>query len=327
MDEQLASPSSPIAPLTEADMGIWQGRIDPEPNSERWHQRIAAYRSGAEPGVVVTGFASDAGVARNKGRVGAADGPAAIRRALAPMAWHRDAPAYDAGDVHCVGNGLEDAQEALGARVTEILDQGHQPVVLGGGHEVAYASWRGLSEHLDKGHRRPTVAIINLDAHFDLRDPSEQTSSGTPFAQIAADCARRRWPFRYACLGVSQAANTRALFHTAKRLKSLVVEDREFRDSRIAYIKRDVQRLVADCDHVYLTIDMDVFPASDAPGVSAPASRGVILTHFEPILEFLRRSRKLRLIDIAEVNPAYDIDQRTARLAARLVHQLTRSNA
>ncbi|MBY6208337.1 MULTISPECIES: formimidoylglutamase [Halomonas] len=323
MDEQAAV----IKPAhATPDMSLWQGRIDPEPNSERWHQRITAYHTDAAAGTVLTGFASDAGVARNKGRIGAAAGPTAIRQALGPMAWHHDTPVYDAGDVACHGDGLEHAQQRMGEHLTELLDRGHLPVVLGGGHEVAYASWRGLSDHLAQQQRRSCVAIINLDAHFDLRDPSELTSSGTPFAQIAADCASRRWPFRYACLGVSQAANTRALFHTASRLKTLVVEDREFRDSRIAFIKRDVQRLVADCDHVYLSIDMDVFPASDAPGVSAPASRGVILTHLEPILEFLRRSRKLRLIDIAEVNPAYDIDQRTARLAARLVHQLTRSD-
>jgi len=312
--------------FTPPDMGIWQGRVDPEPDSERWHQRIAPYHHDAEPGVVLLGFASDAGVARNQGRIGAADAPQAIRRALAPMAWHRSGPAFDAGDVSCQGDDLEQAQAELGDRIAPLLDAGQLPVVLGGGHEVAYASWLGLSQHLRGRERRPVVGIINLDAHFDLRDPAVTTSSGTPFAQIANDCARMRWPFRYACLGVSEAANTKALFDTAKRLRVLVHQDRDFRDSHIATITRDVQRLVASCDHLYLSIDMDVFPASDAPGVSAPASRGVVLPHLEPILDCLRQSGKVRLIDIAEVNPAYDIDQRTARLAARLVHQLTRGH-
>nr|WP_300309282.1 formimidoylglutamase [Halomonas sp.] len=312
--------------MTGIDMTVWHGRVDPEPDSDRWHQRIQAYGTDSEKGVVITGFACDAGVARNQGRTGAAEGPTAIRRALAPLAWHRDAPAYDGGDVHCQGDDMERAQATMGQHLARILDAGHLPIVLGGGHEMAFASWLGLSHHLAERDRRPTVAIINLDAHFDLRDPSHVRSSGTPFTQIAEDCAQRRWPFRYACLGVSQAANTRALFQRAERLKVLVRQDHEFRDEHIHAIKRDVQRLVASCDHVYLSIDMDVFPASDAPGVSAPAARGVVLSHLEPILECLRTSGKLRLIDIAEVNPSHDIDQRTARLAARLIHQLTRSS-
>jgi formiminoglutamase len=56
-----------------------------------------------------------------------------------------------------------------------------------------------------------------------------------------------------------------------------------------------------------------------APGVSAPAARGVALDVIEPIIDAVAGSGKLRLADIAELNPALDIDQRTARVAARLV--------
>ncbi|WP_329956559.1 arginase family protein [Collimonas humicola] len=58
---------------------------------------------------------------------------------------------------------------------------------------------------------------INLDAHFDLR-LSDRASSGTPFRQVAEDCAVRGWPFRYCCLGVSALANTAALFERAEQL-------------------------------------------------------------------------------------------------------------
>lgn len=69
---------------TEVNMALWQGRTDPEPNSKRWHQRIQPLTEKATPGCALLGFASDAGVARNQGRIGAAKGPVAIRRALAP---------------------------------------------------------------------------------------------------------------------------------------------------------------------------------------------------------------------------------------------------
>ncbi|MBB3232951.1 formimidoylglutamase [Halomonas stenophila] len=305
------------------DMTLWQGRTDPEPNSERWHQCIRPLQDDALPGSVLIGFASDAGVARNQGRPGAAEGPSAIRRALAPLAWHRDGPAYDAGDVRCQGDALEAAQEALAERLAPLLDAGHLPIVLGGGHEVAYASWSGLARHIEPRERAPRIGIINFDAHFDLRDPAQVRSSGTPFAQIAERCQARGWPFRYACLGVSRAANTRALFQRAEALDVLVREDRDFDPLRLDAIRRDVGRFAARCDHLYLTIDLDVLPAAEAPGVSAPAPRGVSLALLEPLLEAVRDSGKLRLADLAECNPRFDVDARTAKAAARLVHLLT----
>ncbi|MGC3872466.1 formimidoylglutamase [Halomonas sp. GXIMD04776] len=309
------------------DMSFWTGRTDPEANSERWHQRIRPIDQADDKGVALLGFASDAGVKRNQGRVGAAKGPEAIRRALAPLAWHRQGPAFDAGDVVCQGDALEEAQQRLGERVAGLLDDGHFPVVLGGGHEIAFGSWQGLARHVEaQGSKHdwpPRIGIVNLDAHFDLRDPRHVRSSGTPFSQIAEQCEQRGWPFRYACLGVSRASNTRNLFQRAEDLQVLVREDREFIAVHLESITRDLERFVTRCEHIYLTIDLDVLPASEAPGVSAPAARGVSLSQLEPLIDLIRDSGKLRLADIAELNPDFDIDNRTAKVAARLVHQLT----
>ncbi|MCG6541118.1 formimidoylglutamase [Pseudomonas sp. KSR10] len=317
-------------------MEPWQGRVDPEADSARWHQRIQPLAGDSELGLALLGFASDEGVRRNHGRVGAANGPLAIRKALANLAWHRSGPAYDAGDVVCADGELEAAQARLGSNVCALLDAGHLPIVLGGGHEVAFGSWQGLAGHLGGGQseqrspamavpRRaaPRIGIINFDAHFDLRDPAHVQSSGTPFAQIAEQCALRGWPFAYACIGVSRASNTRALFQRAAELQVLVREDRDISEASLASLGADLDRFIAGCDAVYLTIDIDVLPACEAPGVSAPAARGVSLALLEPLLERIRDSGKLRLADLAELNPEHDIDNRTARLAARLIHLLS----
>lgn len=312
-------------------MEPWQGRVDPEADSARWHQRIQSLADGSEPGLALLGFASDEGVRRNHGRVGAANGPLAIRKALANLAWHRSGPAYDAGDVVCADGDLEAAQARLGGNVCALLDAGHLPIVLGGGHEVAFGSWQGLAGHLggDQCEQQapreaaPRIGIINFDAHFDLRDPAQVHSSGTPFAQVAEQCAARGWPFAYACIGISRASNTRALFQRAAELGVLVREDHEIRESSLPGLVTELQAFIAGCDAVYLTIDIDVLPACEAPGVSAPAARGVALSLLEPLLEFVRDSGKLRLADLAELNPEHDIDNRTARVAARLIHLLS----
>lgn len=312
---------------SSANMDLWQGRVDPEPDGIRWHQRVQPLADGAPAGITLLGFACDAGVIRNHGRPGARKGPQAIRKALANLAWHEagEQHIYDGGDVVCgddsAGDALERAQYELAARTAELLNAGQRPILLGGGHAMAFASWQAIAAHLAQTEKQPQIGIINLDAHFDLRDPNHVHSSGTPFAQIADDCDARDWPFRYACLGVSRASNTAALFRRADELSVLVHEDRDFARTPGAILDH-LRTFIDRCDHLYLTIDLDGLPAAEAPGVSAPAARGVPLAQFEPLIDRVRDSGKLRIADIAELNPEHDIDNRTARVAARLVHQL-----
>ena len=311
--------------ITATDMiSVWKGRQDPEPNSVRWHQMIQEISLDKPAGVALLGFACDAGVSRNQGRVGAADGPHALRKQLMNLPWLQRGPLYECGDILCVEDALEQAQFAFAEQVTQLLDQGHFPIGLGGGHEIAFASWSGLSSHLKNTDTAPRIGIINFDAHFDLRDPNCQpTSSGTPFAQIAEVCAHHHWTFQYACLGVSRMSNTPALFERADQLKVCYQEDLQMTAKDLPDLHAQLGQFMSQCDHLYLTIDLDVFPAAQAPGVSAPAARGVSLEVIEPLLMQIRDSGKLRLMDLAELNPEFDQDARTARIAARLVHQIT----
>ena len=79
---------------------------------------------------------------------------------------------------------------------------------------------------------------------------------------------------------------------------------------------------LAQVDALYLTIDLDVLPASVAPGVSAPAAYGVPLPVISAVCRQVAASGKLLHLDVAELNPEFDIDGRTAKVAARLVNTL-----
>jgi formiminoglutamase len=290
----------------------------------RWHQAIRPLLDGAAPGVALLGFACDAGVARNHGRAGAAEGPAGLRRALANLAWRRIGPAWDAGDVAVAGDALEDGQAELATTVSRLLDAGHRPLVVGGGHEVAFGSFSGLAEHLARHavDRAPAVGIVNLDAHLDLR--AGRASSGTPFRQVAEACAARRWPFRYLCLGVDEGSNTEALFDTARRLGAGWRRDRDMTSGRLDEATAELAAFLATVERVQLTVDLDVLPAAVAPGVSAPAPRGVALEVIEALVDTVVASGKLALGEVAELNPRFDPDGRTARVAARLLEQMGR---
>ncbi|WP_435202749.1 formimidoylglutamase [Janibacter sp. GS2] len=291
----------------------WSGRDDgPGPQHRRFFRTVCAPQSGMRPDAALLGFASDEGVRRNRGRVGAADGPTALRSALASLAVHEELTVVDHGDVAVEGSDLEDGQRRLGAAVAAARDEAPLTVVLGGGHETAYGSYLGLG-------RRPRLGVLNLDAHFDLRQ-EERPTSGTPFLQIARDRQAHGLDVHYAVLGVSRASNTSALFDAARQLETpwLLDDDCQELDAPRAF----VQRFLEDVDEVYLSIDLDVLPAAAAPGVSAPAALGVPPFVIQAVCDAVADSGRLIHLDVTELSPRFDIDQRTAKVAARLIHRV-----
>ncbi|SGZ08514.1 formimidoylglutamase [Moritella viscosa] len=347
---------------TNAD--IWQGRIDAEDGEAgmRFHQKVTLIgedellTNGKQPinhaGVVLLGFACDEGVKRNKGRVGAVQAPDLIRKALANTAWHHDNAAFtdrdrdtgtststlvDAGNIYCNDTDLAASQKELANHVETALNQQNKVMILGGGHEIAWGTFQGLAQHFQTAKvNKPKIGIINFDAHFDLRTYSadEQafpTSSGTPFNQIAKHCQQLGWAFNYACLGVSRASNTQALFTLADQLGVHYREDHQLASYQLAERIEELIAFIDNVDYLYLTIDIDVFSASTAPGVSAPAARGVNYESVEALLQPIFNAKntagqaKLRVADLAEYNPNFDIDNQTARLAARLTWEITRA--
>jgi formiminoglutamase len=310
----------------------WSGRIDASDGERgrRWHQAVKPVTTADRAGVALLGFASDAGVVRNHGRPGAAEGPRTLRRALANLAWHggADARLYDAGDVTCVGDALEEAQSCYAERLADLLRDGHFPIGLGGGHEIAWATYPGLEQALAGDPRLERLGIVNFDAHLDLRRPEVpgRGTSGTPFLQIAESRAATGREFRYLCVGASEAANTPALFDRARDLGVEIVLDV---DAGATAAQARLQRFVAESSGIYLTFCLDVLPPAVAPGVSAPSGLGVALHRavalLRETLEHCGRrgpASKLLLADIAEFNPRFDPDGRTARTAARLVYEL-----
>lgn len=306
--------------------GLWTGRVDGENvDHARWHQVIRTIEpgDGQSGDVALIGFLCDEGVRRNHGRPGAAEAPMAIRRALAPLSVgaFRDSGTpvpflHDAGDITIDGDDLEGAQDALGAAVARLLDSHRLVVVLGGGHETAYGSYLGRcvsNRYADK-----QAAVLNLDAHFDLRDAPEPTS-GTPFLQMAEHEEIEGRFLDYTVLGISAAANTRALFDTMDRCGGSYLLDTECTPRHLDRVLTEVDALLERAEVVHLSIDMDVLPAAEAPGVSAPASFGVPMETILEVCHTVAASGKLAVVDIVEVLPRLDVDGRTSRAAARLV--------
>lgn len=305
----------------------WTGRDDGASSQvRRWHQRVqnvdlslSAPPPAPDGGVVLLGFCSDEGVRRNGGRVGAAEGPQTLRRALGSLPDHLPEGFLlaDAGDVVVEDGDLEAARQLQRWAVATIARAGLTPVVLGGGHEVAWGTWNGLADIFGGAS---SVGIVNLDAHLDLREPSPLPTSGTPFLEFARACAHDGGEFRYACVGAQRHANTRLLFDRADALGACVVDAIAAQGPPDEVLFR-ASAAMDGARAVHLTICLDVADVAFAPGVSAPTSGGLFPRQVATLIDRLIRRNPVRALDIAELNPQHDTDGKTARMAAMWIEQ------
>lgn len=273
------------------------------------------------------GYACEEGVRRNQGRLGAAAGAEEVIKKLGGLANHLAGKLVaDAGSVSCPDGKLEATQVAFGNRIFQLLNRGITPIGIGGGHDIAYAHFLGIQQFL--ASNRPTdqktnrLGILNFDAHFDLRPFDGGSTSGTPFRQILAFHGE---DVDYLPVGIQPDANPPSLFNAAADLGVDCITADACTPANVPTILHLLQGFLDRVDRVYITVDLDGFSSAYAPGVSAPSPVGFSPEFFFPVFRRMLASGKVLTVDIAELNPAYDQDAMTAKLAARIVAEVVRS--
>lgn len=279
----------------------YSGRIDSS-RPERFHQIVEPYTNEANSDVII-GFMSDEGVRRNKGRIGAKEAPEKIREKLSSLAY--TSPIFDAGSVEGTED-LETSQKILGKAVSELLSHNNFPVILGGGHETVYGHYLGVRD----AYKDKRIAVLNIDAHFDLRN--EEKSSGTMFYEMLSEDDN----IDYFVIGIQPFSNTKSLYENAEKFNVKYWTLDELRnDSYLSAIKTALE----DYDYVFMTLCMDSIQQSYAPGTSAPAPNGFTAEEIIKTVKYFASLENLSSFDISEVSPPLDIDDRTSSLAALIV--------
>lgn len=315
--EEFAAPESPRFTPPEAPAAC--GAAD----DPRLGQLLGcALADGDMPRAVILGFPSDEGVRRNRGRPGAAEGPAAIREMLHRLTPGADAdgaaPALlertrDLGDLVVSGD-LKRDQELLGIAVTPYLAEGVFVIVLGGGHETAYGHFLGYAEAgLD-------VTIVNWDAHLDVRDlKAGRGHSGSPFRQVlehpSGACRG------YTAAGLQSQATARAHLEYVRGRGGRVLWAAELTPESVDEVYEGLH------GPALLSFDLDAVDQSQAPGVSAPATGGMPAELWLRAARGAGRCAAVTSCDVVELNPRLDRDGQTARLAALTVWQVLRGFA
>ncbi len=301
----------------------WKGRNSNI--SEYWYQCIALIdlikETNLSADIAFIGYQCEEGVDRNQGRLGAKDGPNAIRRFLGGLpVHHKDLVLADCGDlVYNEEVELHTFQLQFAGHIARLLRNRIFPIALGGGHDISYAHFCGIHEAFH--HQGKRFGIINFDAHFDLRQ-DERSTSGTPFLQILNQFGDHT---KYLVLGIQKSSNPKSLFDTAHATGTRFISHERCRLPLMAENLQEIDQFHDDLDYLYLTIDMDGFSSAYSRGVSAPSPFGLSPDYVITVLKHLMKTGKVVALDFAETNPTFDIDQATSRLASKLIFEVVQS--
>ncbi|MFK7953247.1 MAG: formimidoylglutamase [Ekhidna sp.] len=299
------------------NQSIWTGRKDAGSVRDVWHQVVKTtdLNKDLTEAIYFLGFCSDVGVKRNFGRVGAVEGPDAIRKAMVNLAVHFDdsVQIFDGGDVVVSADQLETAQTELARYVQNLVSKRAFPILLGGGHEISYAHGKGVLDALE-GRK---IGMINFDPHFDLRNYSNGPHSGSWAKQLFDEYEN----FHYLPIGINEAVNIQSMFDLMRERKQSFISMDELLGESKEELMAQINFFTESVDHVCITLDLDVFSAGVAPGVSAANPYGALPQHIKPLLKEILKSDKLISFDVAEMSPAYD-DGRTAKLAASFIYDV-----
>ncbi len=260
------------------------------------------------------GCPDDTGVFNNGGRPGSAEGPAMFRSFFQKPKGQNEVQTkvQDLGNAANYGVAVSDSHDSA----AELIKQGQQThklsLILGGGHDYAYPHLRGIKEAIGNS---TTLGCINIDPHFDLRPDQDKILSGSPF-YMAVDRSIVQGP-NLVEFGIQRHCNARNLWQYAadQGIKTYPFEDLRFGRSIEAY-QQALNYLAQQCDAIVVSLDLDSINAAYAPGVSAPATEGFNVSEVLEMLTLSARQKEVISLGIYELNPKYDLDHHTAKLAS-----------
>jgi arginase len=243
---------------------------------------------------------------------GAADAPAAIRKALrsdSSNMWTEsgldlgaEGVLHDSGYIQ-VSPECDSAEllDLIRERAREIVDSGYAPIFLGGDHAVTYPAFSGLAGRISP------VSILHFDAHPDLYDDfrGDRLSHACPFARIMEDGLAKR----LVQIGI-RATNG----HQREQAARFGVETITMVDPM------EAAELVFD-EPLYISFDVDALDPAFAPGVSHPEPGGLSTREAIAIIQSVR-APVFAGADMVELNPSRDVRDITAIACAKILKEI-----
>ena len=256
-------------------------------------------------------------------RPGARFGPRAIRDASTLFSFgHAGAYDYeddvtylsesstkivDLGDADIIHTDTNQSHKNIEFGVRKILSNGAIPVVLGGDHSINIPCINAFSE-------QEPIHIIQFDAHLDFVDVRHgvRFGHGNPMRRAA----EKKYVKGLTQIGIRNVSSTsKDGYEDAKSMGSDILSVRQFR-------KLGVEKVLAripDGKRYYVTIDIDGFDPSIAPGTGTPSHGGFYYYEGLELMDGLCKKGNIVGLDLVEVAPDYDHSGSTSTLAAQFL--------
>ncbi len=217
----------------------------------------------------------------------------------------------------------------LADRVEAALDHGWFPVVLGGDHSVAIGTISGLARHYRKQGKR--IGVIWSDAHTDMNTPDISPSGnihGMPLAVLLGygppelvSIAGSEPALRaedVVVIGARDVDGAERDFVKKVGVRVYTMSELDERGTA-ACVREAIDRVTTYTAGVHLSFDLDGVDPQHAPGVGTPVPGGLNLRESHLICEKVAQTRKILGIEMVELNPVLDSENRTGKLAVWLI--------
>ncbi|MDH5389921.1 MAG: agmatinase [Candidatus Bathyarchaeota archaeon] len=232
-------------------------------------------------------------------RSGARFAPLAIREASLNIETYsfrtnmdvEDLKIHDLGDLHIAGE-VDETLKRLELVTKDLLDAKKMPVIIGGEHTITLGVMRSVGEN---------VALVSFDAHLDMRNEyMDLTTSHTTFMRRINEQINL-----HKILEIGTRAVCKEELDYAKKSDTQFLTVQQIRRDGVEETTKKIDTLLADCEKIYLTIDMDVLDPAFAPAVQNPEPDGLDMRVF---LDLLGKVCDHRIVafDLVEVAPHYD---------------------
>jgi arginase len=208
----------------------------------------------------------------------------------------------------------------------ESLQHGEHVIFLGGDHSISIGSVAAVA-------RQDRIGVLWVDAHADFNTPQSSPSGnihGMGVAALLGDGPSELVNIGYegAKLDAAQVAMIGIRDLDAEERKRLIRSGidvhtmRQLDEHGMATIARMVLDRFIDMDHIHVSLDLDALDPSVAPGVGTPVSGGLRYREAHLLMEILADSNKVQSVDVVEVNPILDRENKTAKVAVELLASL-----
>ncbi len=221
---------------------------------------------------------------------------------------------------------ISEVCELLYRQVASVISDGYLPLVMGGDHSIAVGSVGGATHDCPAG-------LLWIDAHADFNTPDISLSGnihgmplsiligrGAPELVNAGRLGPKVEPENVVLIAVRDldAAERRKLRESRMGIYTM----REIDERGIAAVACEALERLSHVARLHVSLDMDSLDPHYAPGVGTPVTGGLNTREAHLLMELIAEDGRLGSIDVVEINPILDIQNRTATLAADLLASL-----